>query len=189
LKTSPFNPQDYGKIFSDLIDPKILNDLGSGQADIGLRDKISSVKLDQAFEPDQIIDRNYANACLSGIWLHHDFLDESHSISQNIPTTTGSFWHGIMHRREGDFWNSKYWFRQVKSHPVFSSLQNAVVKLEHISDLPEIHKKSWDPFLFVDIVEKYIGTGSEGEEICKKIQRLEWQILFDYCYRQTTGII
>ena len=129
------------------------------------------------------MDKNYANACLSGIWVHHDFLDESHSISQNIPTTTGSFWHGIMHRREGDYWNSKYWFRQASNHPVYLSLNTAVVQLETISTLPEFQKNSWDPFLFVDMVEKFVGTGSKEEEILKKIQQKEWQILFDYCYK------
>lgn len=188
MKTLTFNPQDYGKIFSEFINPDFLNDLGPGQINNGLREKINSIQLDQALEPDKIININYANACLSGIWLHHDFLNESHSISQNIPTTTGSFWHGIMHRREGVYWNSKYWFRQVDKHPVFSSLQSAVSQILKPSEFPEFQQTSWDPFLFVDMVEKYIGTGSKKEEILKNIQQLEWQILFDYCYKESTKI-
>ena len=103
MDTFQFNRHDYGETFSDLIDSNRLNDLGPGKANIKIRDKINSIKLDQVFESDKISDRNYQNTCLSAIWLHHDFLDESHSISQNIATTTGSFWHGIMHRREGDY--------------------------------------------------------------------------------------
>ena len=47
-------------------------------------------------------------ALRSGLWLYVDELDRSHRISQQIPDATGSFWHGIMHRREGDFGNSHY---------------------------------------------------------------------------------
>src|SRR5690348_16418541 len=47
-----------------------------------------------------------AKAMLAGLWLWHDWLDESHRISQSLSSATGSFWHAIMHRREGDFSNS-----------------------------------------------------------------------------------
>src|SRR5258706_16358356 len=42
-----------------------------------------------------------ADAMLAGLWLWHDWLDESHQISQSLHSATGSFWHAIMHRREG----------------------------------------------------------------------------------------
>jgi len=187
VDTFQFNPYDYGEKFADLIDPKLLNDLGPGRAKNDLKDKINLLKLDQAFEPDGIVDNVYANACLSAIWLHHDFLDESHSISQNITNPTGSFWHGIMHRRERDFWNSKYWFRQVDKHPIFPSLHSTVLNTINVSDLTNFKQSHWDPISFIDMVEKYSGTDSEGEENCKIIQRLEWQILFDYSYKNAIG--
>ena len=48
-----------------------------------------------------------ASACLAGLWLYHDYLDESHAVSQSIHTPAGSYWHGLMHRREPDFANPK----------------------------------------------------------------------------------
>src|SRR5690554_1595201 len=54
----------------------------------------------------------------AGLWLYIDELDRSHTISQRMHDATGSFWHGIMHRREGDFGNSHYWFRRTGDHPV-----------------------------------------------------------------------
>src|SRR5262245_42828676 len=62
---------------------------------------------------------------LSGLWLYHDWLDESHRISQSIDTPTGSFWHAIMHRREGDFSNSKYWYARCANHPAMAPLAAA----------------------------------------------------------------
>src|SRR5262245_42936202 len=60
-----------------------------------------------------IVSLDDASAMMSGMWLRHDWLDESHRISQRLDNPTGSLWHAIMHRREGDFSNSKYWYTQA----------------------------------------------------------------------------
>src|SRR3954447_8004303 len=77
--------------------------------------------------PDDLIklpvrDVAYARAMLAGLWLWHDGLNESHEISQALPSATGSFWHAIMHCREGDFSNAKYWYARCRSHPVIGQL-------------------------------------------------------------------
>src|SRR5262245_21627515 len=71
-------------------------------------------------KPSQLIEANLPSpkstqAMLAGLWLYHDWLDESHRISQSLDTPTGSFWHAIMHRRERDFSNSKYWYARCAS--------------------------------------------------------------------------
>src|SRR5262249_16277055 len=45
------------------------------------------------FAPQRVLDRTAADACRAGLWLYHDFLDESHALSQEIHTTEGSYWH------------------------------------------------------------------------------------------------
>ncbi len=47
-----------------------------------------------------------------------DALDECHQIFQEVDTFAGSYGHGMMHRREGDFWNANYWFRHAGRAPV-----------------------------------------------------------------------
>ncbi|WP_020475653.1 hypothetical protein [Zavarzinella formosa] len=116
-----------------------------------------------------------ARACLSALWLLHDFLDESHTISQEIDTPTGSYWHGIMHRREPDAFNSKYWFRQAGNHPVLAQLREKA---------PTVGYQFTDPFAFIDFVERVRDTGNPDEETAKRVQFLEWRLLFDWCQRE-----
>ncbi|MDR3690825.1 MAG: hypothetical protein P4L46_15715 [Fimbriimonas sp.] len=93
----------------------------------------------------------------AALWLYVDELDRSHMISQGVPGPIGACWHGIMHRREGDFWNSKYWFRQAGS-----------LKLAAGSD----------PSEFVDRVE---AANRENPPELLAQQRSEWATLFEWC--------
>ena len=47
---------------------------------------------------------------------------------------------------------------------------------------------SWDPFKFIDLCERSFASGGEEEKVCEKIHRIEWQLLFDYCYEKTIAI-
>lgn len=98
----------------------------------------------------------------SGLWLYVDDLDRSHRVSQKIDTPTGSFWHGIMHRREGDFSNSHYWFRKTGQHPAMDDVSG------------------YDPHAFVDAVE---GDGAQSSPELVALQRQEWATLFEWCAR------
>lgn len=44
-------------------------------------------------------------------------LEEAHQLVQSIEGPVAAYWHGIMHRLEGDYWNAKYWFRQANPIP------------------------------------------------------------------------
>jgi hypothetical protein len=123
----------------------------------------------------------------------HGFLDRSHEISQGLATAEGSFWHGIMHRREGDYPNAKYWFRQAGPHAIHRPLVEAI--RERVSTELEVpggreepawarwySLEAWDPYGFVDLVERVQRAGSPGRPFCEKIAWLEWQLLFTHCY-------
>jgi hypothetical protein len=119
-------------------------------------------------------DADEAAAVLSALWLWHDWLDESHTISQGIGSATGSFWHAIMHRREGDFSNSKYWYAKCRNHLALGEIAKAAPG------------GRFDPFAFVDAAERAEDRGG-ADESAIALQRLEWQTLFNATVRAAAG--
>ncbi len=128
-----------------------------------------------------------AAACVrSGLLLLGDDLDGSHSVSQSVHTSDGSFWHGIMHRREPDYSNSKYWFRRVGDHPVFGELAGRVASLPAVA--AEMPGGRHDPFRFVDLVEACLRGGREDlEEELLQLQEAEMLTLLAHCHRRALG--
>jgi len=157
------NASDYDPAAAALLVPTRLMEIGPGEPNESARAAIAALRLPPA--------------CMAGVWLLHDFLDESHAISQDIATPDGSFWHAVMHRREPDAANSKYWFRRVGDHPVLKLLGEQA---------PALGYPFTGPFAFVDFVERVRGTGSPDEELAKKVQLLEWELLSDHCLRAAT---
>ncbi|HBY64788.1 MAG TPA: hypothetical protein DEH78_33635 [Solibacterales bacterium] len=121
-------------------------------------------------------------AALAGLWLYFSCLDESHSLSQDIPSPEGSFWHGIMHRQEPDPGNAGYWFRRVGAHAVFPALRDEAETLGYQS------AGSWDPFAFIHFVEQARRQpGSPDEILAREVQLAEWRLLFRYCALPGSG--
>ena len=185
------NPDRYGPLVAKLLREARTFDLGPGKPVEALRGMLKALTVKELFQGQPIENEFMANACLAGIWLYFDFLKESHAISQNIPSTTGSLWHGIMHRRETDYPNSKYWFEKVPTHPIYAPLQKAATGLAApVPGAPThlIHPaRSWDSLAFVDLCQQHAGTHSPMESLCCGIQRCEWELLFDYSYTHATG--
>jgi len=169
-----FDPESYGPAFRSLLIIDRRRPLDAGQPDRSMRRALEKLTIEDAFAEAEVVVRDMASCCLAGVWLLHDFLDESHKISQSIDTPSGSYWHAIMHRREGDFGNSKYWYRRVGRHPVIAAVT------AHLGDV-------FDPFTFVDRCEAAVGHQRHDNDACLAIQQVEWESLFDYCYRLAVG--
>lgn len=172
---SEFDPNAYGQAVATLIPTGRTMPLDEGRQNLSVRDELSALTVETAFDGRRITDAQMARCCLSGIWLLHSFLDESHTISQNIATPSGSYWHGIMHRREGDFSNAKYWFDRVGDHPVFASLTMA-------------DGSPWDAHQFVDDCQRALRSRDEAQiAVLREVQHREWQALFEHCFRDAVS--
>ena len=180
----------YSEAVSSLL-TDLLPDLGPGAPNTAVQSQLAALTPEVAFRGRHVVDSNAALCCISALWLWHNFLDESHTISQEIHTMEGSYWHGIMHRREPDYGNAKYWFRRVSDHPIFEPLAEAAASLAEKTqlDAPAEYLRSqstWDAFRFVDVCEANARGRSQCETLARQIARLEWQFLFDHCYRLAT---
>ena len=114
----------------------------------------------------------------AGLWLYVDELERSHSVSQKIASPTGSYWHAIMHRREGDFSNSHYWFRRTGWHPAMGRIDTAGGGAGSGTEIGH-----YDAHEFVDRVERATQRGGDSPELAS-LQRREWTALFEWCAEQ-----
>lgn len=190
---TPFDPNRYGPACAELLADVRRCEIDAGTPNEHLRSKLANFDAHQLVPGGQIHDAKAAAGCLAGLWLIHNFLDESHRISQDIETPSGSFWHGIMHRREGDYSNAKYWFRRVGTHPIFEDLAAAAAHLARNQQPTSSAAQRvasggrWDPMAMVDWVSAAVRGGDADRALCEQIAFAEWQLLFDDCYERARG--
>jgi hypothetical protein len=140
-----------------------------------------------------------AIALKAGLFQIHDYLDASHELSQSIEgqgrRADGDYWHAIMHRREPNYSNAKYWFRHVGSHPIFAALAEAVdgiLSQAETASAQTARQKllasgCWDPLVFVDFCQQCSrGQDPELTEIAKRIQWTEMQLLLEQTFHDAT---
>ena len=130
-----------------------------------------------------------AEALQSGLWLLFDYFEQSHDISQKIGTQSGSYWHAILHRREPDASNAKYWFARVGEHPVFPELLEDAREIATAAGasgatlLKALNAAMvWDAPWFADCCTQAADPATT--KVLLAIQRREWQLLFDYNFRK-----
>ncbi len=184
----------YGAACGELLATIESCELGPGRPVSAAREQLARLDHATLAAGRDVHSSRMADCCLSGLWLAFNYLDESHNLSQEIETPSGSFWHGIMHRREPDYENAKYWFRRVKQHPVYALLAAEVVRWSESSGVADVTSRltahgKWDPYALVDLCESAAERQPEWAPICCHVGWLEWQLLFDYCYTQAFSFV
>ncbi len=160
----------YNDVIQQLIGPEPLEKYAT--TDVGTREVLVDLQNLTCADlfPDGYEDADMASCCLSGLWLLHNFLREGHEICQDIDTPAGSFWHAIMHRAEGDYSNSKYWYRLAKTDPFHADISTAA-------------GQPYEPEALVDAVRQ------QGILAVHDLVTAEWQVLFNHCYTEATGTL
>jgi hypothetical protein len=135
----------------------------------------------------------------AGLYLINDFLDKAHELAQHADelgrTTTASYWHGIMHRREPDYDNARYWFRRVGHYPTFGRVADeaaqrmndrefaARLQFDRVLD----RRGTWDPMAFIDLCEQCGRTWNARAQAAAELQAIELRVLLEYTCQAAFG--
>jgi hypothetical protein len=134
----------------------------------------------------------------AGLLLLHDHLEESHQLAQRLEgqgqPRTADYWHAIMHRREPDPDNSRYWFRRVGRHPAFEVLAGRLIEwLEaggslqpgDMDTLPVARDGDFDPMAMVKLTRMATqDPGGRCYDIARRIQYFEILNLLSWSLRR-----
>jgi hypothetical protein len=122
------------------------------------------------------------------LWLRIGEIDHSHAIVQNDSSPLGSYLHGVVHRLEQDFWNSKYWFKQVREPSLLSSVSRFMSEFLTENGMTEPAFKmgifagsQFQPAQFVSACEPASGNSklSKGDrDLLECVGYAEWLALW-----------
>ena len=116
----------------------------------------------------------------AGLFYYHNALEDSHREVSKTESAAASYWHGMVHRREGDFDNARYWMRRTGEHPTFQEMQSRASDAS-----PHMAKQmGWDPYLFIHLCEQYKYGETDYKKEIGHLQKVEFSVIFDYVWRQ-----
>lgn len=179
----------------------------AGPWDEHLQAAVASAEPESLFPGQQIVDPKAAVGALVGVRLWNDDFEGAHNLAQGLKDATGSYWHGLCHRREGhrgaglesNLGNARYWFRQVGSHPAYDPvyrtalnvLGEAGVGFRWATEARSLleQRGEWDPAVLAD----WAGEAERGvlspptRRLAEELQWREIANLTDWCAKTALG--
>ena len=127
------------------------------------------------------------------LWLRIGMIDRPHELVQHGSNAMDCYLHGVVHRLEGDFWNSKYWFRQIIDKSLLESISsevttqliglNEIEAARHLEIVDDCCKFSASHL--VDACEG-LNQGNHKNELKFSLLQLvcsfEWKALLERCF-------
>lgn len=133
--------------------------------------------------PDELED-----LILAALWLLEGDLDRAHQHAQKWETLHGCCWHAIMHRREGDWGNAKYWYQRASKSPLINNFKQTILAQHHYRIVtPELVRPlNNGEFLdaWVDIHQKAVQPDAPENLVMtlRGLDWIEWQLLLAHCF-------
>ena len=118
-----------------------------------------------------------------GLLYAIDAIHEAHTFFQDAPGDLGAYWHGVMHRREGDFDNARYWFRRAGELPIAGTLHAEAARVSPLM----ARQTTWDAYALTGECEQTAHGAEENRAECKALLRVEFDGLLDYCWRKAVA--
>ena len=169
---------------------------------------LAGAELEALFGEERPLADPKAAACaVAGLHLWNDNWDMAHQLCQSVQTPTGSYWHGLCHRREGhrgeglqaNLSNARYWFRQTGDHPAFDTVYRSALGIldttgagftwaDEAATQLRRHGR-WDPYLIIDWFAQADAQrlSTQAQEILEEVQWREMDLLVDWCYQKALG--
>jgi hypothetical protein len=123
----------------------------------------------------------------AALWLRIGLIDRAHDIVQDEKRGTAAFLHAIVHRLEGDFWNSKYWIRQVRDQSLLDGIGGEIIQslddpshMELALKLKLISSNEFQFDAFVDTCANLTKAASKPDTTTSMVQRIvqsEWRAI------------
>lgn len=120
----------------------------------------------------------------AALWLRLGLIDRAHDIVQDGKRGTAAFLHAIVHRLEGDYWNSKYWIGQVRDSALLESIGGDIIQsldapshMELAIKMKLISSNEFQFDAFVDACANFTKESSKSETTNSMLQRIvqaEW---------------
>ena len=129
------------------------------------------------------------------LWLRVAMIDPAHDIVQSSSAPLASYLHGVVHRLEGDYWNSKYWFRQVRDNNLMQTVSSSVaMQIENEGLLQAANsgllindEGLFSPAGFVSVCEQHLQhkmPSPDQADALTRIAWMEWACLWDFALKQ-----
>ncbi|GAB4455431.1 MAG: hypothetical protein OHK0029_11550 [Armatimonadaceae bacterium] len=116
----------------------------------------------------------------AAMFLLNDDLDSAHQLVQpHEDDATANYWHQLVHRREGDWSNARYWVGRTGQHPFYAELPALAADLSQPALTAELTAgSSWHADRMVALSQQASQRGSD--------QMADLQILL---HREMLGLL
>lgn len=146
---------------------------------------------------EQLTDASMAAAVRAMLFLWSGWPGDCVMCSQTAPVPERTYLAALCERHQGHFAEAKGLFKLLEDHPVYQPLAESALATIGLTGEPTLQRlremlrmdTRWEPYLFCDAVANALAGKARGqaEALLRKIQCLEFELLFKFCYERATG--